>query len=378
MKVLGLKLPPCTTKPAPGKNVKVPSGFTSVPAANNPFGIQVSHDGKFVFAVTSLTVEVYSRSASSLALTHLFSYTVTVAHMGAAGATMTSNGKYLLVAAGSGIVVLDVHDLEAGISPATVGTLTVPGIQGNGGAVEVAVSPDNHFAFVTLKNVDIMATFNLHKALKKGFTSQAFVGEVRLGTNTVGLALSPDGKWIYVTSYAINNPNGNRGLISVLRLTEAERNTKESIVSQGPAGCMPARVIASPDGKTVWVTARGSNALLGFSAPTLRTDPKQALVADVPVGKTPIGIALVNGNSRLIVANTNIPPGHPKQGVAPPPGNLAVVKVAAALAGKPALLGYIPSGSLPREFGIVPGGRNLIISDNGSLQLQVIDVSKLP
>jgi hypothetical protein len=48
------------------------------------------------------------------------------------------------------------------------------------------------------------------------------------------------------------------------------------------------------------------------------------------------------------------------------------------LAGKPALLGYIPSGSLPREFGLVPDGRSLIVSDNGSLQLQVVDVSKLP
>jgi DNA-binding beta-propeller fold protein YncE len=374
-KVAALKLPACTSSKAKGKSLTVPNQSTDVPNGQ-PFGIQVTHDNKFVFTVTQLTVEVYSRGAG-LTLTHMFTYTVTNQGMGAAGATMTGNGKYLLVAAGSGIVVMDVHSLEVGANPAAIGTMTVPDIQGNGGAVEVAVSPDNHFAFLTLKNVDIMAVFNLRKAIKHdAFGTAEFVGEVKLGTSPVGLALSPDGKWIYVTSYAIDNPQGTQGLISVLNLTEAERNTKESIVSQGPAGCMPARVIASDDGKTVWVTARGSNAVLGFSASGLRKDPKQALMADVPVGNTPIGVALANGGSRLIIADTNIPPGGHEH-ASPSPGTLAVVNVAAALARKPALLGYIPSGALPREFGLVPGGRDLIVSDNGSMQIQVVDVSKL-
>ena len=113
---------------------------------------------------------------------------------------------------------------------------------------------------------------------------------------------------------------------------------------------MPSRVAVSGDGKTVWLTARGSNALLGFSASLLRTDPDHALIADVPVGQTPIGVTLVNGGSRAVVADTDLNKTQPT-------GNLAVVNVAAAMAGKPALLGYIPSGVFPREFGIVPGGK---------------------
>jgi DNA-binding beta-propeller fold protein YncE len=373
-KVTGLKLPACTTNAAQAQNLKVPNQFSAT-QSGNPFGIQVTHDKKFVFTVTPLTVEVFSRGPH-LTLTHMFTYTITNQGMGAAGATMTGNGKYLLVAAGSGIVVLNVADMEAGASDPNVGTLTAPNIQGNGGAVEVAVSPDNHFAFVTLKNKDILAVFNLRKAIKQNaFGSATFQGSARLGSNPVGLALSPDGKWIYVTSYANDNPQGTHGVISVLRLTEAERNPEKAIVSQGPAGCMPARVIASADGKTVWVTARGSNAVLGFSASLLRSDPKQALIADVPVGKTPIGMVLVNGGSKMVVADTTIPPQDQST---QPPGNLAVVNVAAALARKPALLGYIPSGAQPREFGVVPGGRFLIASDNHSMQLQVVDVSKLP
>jgi hypothetical protein len=43
------------------------------------------------------------------------------------------------------------------------------------------------------------------------------------------------------------------------------------------------RVITSADGRVVWVTARGSNALLGFAADRLRTDPARALLAGVQV-----------------------------------------------------------------------------------------------
>ena len=372
-KLAGLKLPSCTTQMAPGKTLKhVPTQLNPV-SAGQPFGIQTSRDGNFVFTVTQFSVEVFA-TTGGLTLTPKFTYTITSQHMGAASATMTSNGKYMLVAAGSGIVVLSVKDLEEGASSATVGTLTDPTVPAgkNGGAVQVAVSPDNHFAFVTLKNRDVLSVFDLRKAIKQNtFSSEDFVGSVKLGIAPLGLALSPDGKWIYVTSYAIDDPQGNRGLISVLRLSEAERNPDKSIVQQAPAGCMPSRVAVSGDGKTVWLTARGSNALLGFSASLLRTDPDHALIADVPVGQTPIGVTLVNGGSRAVVADTDLNKTQPT-------GNLAVVNVADAMAGKPALLGYIPSGVFPREFGIVPGGRFLIASDNGSTQLQVLDVSKLP
>jgi len=50
------------------------------------------------------------------------------------------------------------------------------------------------------------------------------------------------------------------------------------------AGCQPVRVAVSPDGRTVWVTALQSDALLGFSAAGLLGDPSRALQAVVRVG----------------------------------------------------------------------------------------------
>jgi len=54
------------------------------------------------------------------------------------------------------------------------------------------------------------------------------------------------------------------------------------------------------------------------------------------------------------------------------------VDVRAAIAGKPALIGYIRSGQMPREFLVVPGGRYLLVADNGSSQIQWVDLTKLP
>jgi DNA-binding beta-propeller fold protein YncE len=368
-----LSLPGCTSQAAKGRTLRVPNKINTINSTgSNPFGVQAAPDGKFVFAVTPTTVQVLARGPG-LALTPKYVYTIATNSMAANGATLTHDGKYLLVAAGTGIDVLSVANGEAGASSMNVGTLLVPHMSGNAGAVEVAVSPNDKFAFVTLKSRNVLAVFNLAKALAtKNFGSATYVGSVHLGANPVGLAMSPDGKYVYVTSYAKGNASGSKqGLLNVLNMARLETDPEASVLAQVDAGCMPARVVAAPDGKTVWVTARGSNAVLGFSAAAAAANSRHSLIAKVPVGPTPIGVTLVSNGSRLVVADTDIEKTQTT-------GNLAVVSVSAALARKPALLGYIPSGVLPREFAIVPGGRDLLVSDNGSAQVQLVDLSKLP
>ncbi|HET9898077.1 MAG TPA: serine/threonine-protein kinase [Streptosporangiaceae bacterium] len=366
-----LTLPGCTTTAANGPSLKVPSKRAGI-QGGNPFGILTSQDGKFVFAITRTTLQVLSRGPG-LSLTTAHNYVIAASGRQAAGATMTHDGKYLLVAAGSGVTVLSAASAEAGAGP-IVGTLTDPNI-GNGQAVSVAVGRQDKFVFVTLKSGNVVAVFNLRKAVSTGsFDSSDFVGAVPIGSNPVGLTISPDNHWLYVTSNTKNDPHGTGpGLLSVLNVQKAEADPANSIKAQDLAGCQPSRVTTSADGATVWVTARGSNAVLGFNAPALRTSgSRHALIAKVPVGQTPIGLALVNGGSRLVVADTDV--NHTSRLA----DNLAVVNVPAALGGKPALLGFIQSGDLPREFGVVPGGRYLLVSDNGSAQIQVVDLSKLP
>jgi hypothetical protein len=158
----------------------------------------------------------------------------------------------------------------------------------------------------------------------------------------------------------------------VISLAEAERHLARAVVTTVAAHCSPVRVAVSSDGSTVWVTARESDQLLAFSAARLITDPAHALLADVRVGAAPVGLTLIDGGDKVIVADSNrfaAPGAH---------AELTVVGAAAALAGRPAILGTIPAGVFPREMALEPNGDTLLVGNFGSDQLEAVAVGKLP
>jgi hypothetical protein len=56
--------------------------------------------------------------------------------------------------------------------------------------------------------------------------------------------------------------------------------------------------------------------------------------------------------------------------------DLAVVSVEGA--GRFALVGYVESGSFPRDMAVAPNGKVLLISNFGSGQVEQVDVASLP
>ena len=281
------------------------------------------------------------------------------------GEAITPDGQYLLAASGSGAVVISVARAEHHRRGSVLGTLASP--HGDG-AVEVALSGDGQFAFVTLENSGTMAVFNLRAALASGLRTSGFVGDVRLGINPIGMTVSRDGQWLYVTTQKRNQAS-EQGTLTMINVARAETDPARSVQAAVPAGCDPGRVITTAGGATVWVTARASNALLAFSAARLRTDPGRALIAKVEVGAAPIGLTALNGGSRILVANS----GRHGTGRA----SLGVIDTAAALSGRPAVLGLIQAGLLPREFAVEPGGRTALVTNSGSHQLEAVNVSSL-
>jgi DNA-binding beta-propeller fold protein YncE len=192
------------------------------------------------------------------------------------------------------------------------------------------------------------------------------------------LAMSPGGRWLYATSEMSDSEPaaGQSGLdddgtLTVISMARAETDPAASVAGTVAAGCSPVRVITSPDGSVVWVAARGSNRLLGFSAARLRSDPADSLIASVEVGAAPVGLALVDHGERIVVADSN-------QSGAGAASSLAVVDVAAARAGRPALLGYLRAGGFPREMALEPGGGTLLVTNFSSAQLEAIGLAELP
>jgi DNA-binding beta-propeller fold protein YncE len=285
----------------------------------------------------------------------------------AQGEALTPDGHFLVVTGGSGITVFRVSDLEQGAGARALGSLVSPG---QAHAEDVAITPNGHFAFVTFQNSASVGVFDLQRALSSGFGSGDVVGHIPVGPQPIGIAIPPDGQHAYVASLASASGAG-AGVLSVIDVPRAEHHPGvSSVVKKVPAGCKPNRIAFSASGRNLWVTAAGSNALLGFSTAKLASDPGHALFARVAVGQSPLGLAVVSHGTRIVVADSN---------KAPQPGsmpNLAVVSVSKALARKPALLGYVPSGLQPRQFALSSG--TLLVANTNSAQVQAIRVDSLP
>jgi hypothetical protein len=105
----------------------------------------------------------------------------------AAAPAATSDGApgCLLAADWSdGAAVLSVSRAESGRAGALLGTL---GNGSHGGAIEVVVSPDGQFAFVSLEGSASIAVYNLQRALAEGFGRSDLVGMIPVALGPVGL-----------------------------------------------------------------------------------------------------------------------------------------------------------------------------------------------
>jgi DNA-binding beta-propeller fold protein YncE len=349
-----LSLPACTTKTASAPTL---TGVRSaaVSTGGSPFGVAVTANGQYSFVSLGNAVEML-RNTSAIAPVPVRTF---AANQASKIETFTRNGKFLLAAAGSGAVVINVAEAVQGASDPVVGALTSPD---GGGAFQALISPDDDFAFVTLQSSGKMAVFDLKAALSQGVTPGDFIGYVPLGSQPVGMA-SQDGL-IYVANLG--------GTLSIVSMQRAEKDPAGAVVSTVRVGCQPARALLSADGSVLWVTDRQSDELLAFSTARLRSDPRQALIARVMVGEVPLGETFVDGGRRIVLADSDL--NGPKTAIA----NLAVVDTAAALAGRQALLGYVPTGLLPRAVVAEPGGTTLLVSDQKSGRLQALRVAGLP
>lgn len=358
-----IRPPGCTTKAAVAGTLRKLSSH-QVPVGTQPFDVVVTGTG-YAFVSEKDGIEVLSTARAVPRPLR------TVPLASAQGEALTPDGRYLVVAAGTGLAVFSASALEHG-TPSPVGSLSS---RGGIHAVEVALSPGGKFAFVSRQESHDVAVFNLGRALASGFGAADVVGTIRLGTDPVGVTVAPDGRYLYVAS-GLARPaatSGARGTLTVVDVAKAETSPRSSVLKTITAGCGPDRMVISPDGRHLWLTAGGGNALLAYSTAALVTDPRHALVAKVAVGELPLGLAFVHGGALLAVADSN------RDQLPQASSNLAVVDVKKALAGqRGALLGLVRSGAAPRQFALEPNGTTLLVTDTQSNQVQTLNIAHLP
>ena len=372
-------------------NAPATAPLSYVPLPGHPFSTISSQDGCWLFvSVTSSNptsangVALLSRGEGQITLKKVFPV-----EAGPTGLVLTHDGKLLIVADDEYVVFMDVMSMTTGKGNPILGYIS----DGNfSGSVYVNVTADDKFLFVSDENTRTITVINLEKARSQGFTEDAKVGKIPVGDAPIALTFSPDQKWLYTTSQAapkslgwpiICKPEGEdpatakpeypAGAIIVVDVEHAKSDPAKSVVSSVPAGCNPVRMAISPVGDRVYVTARNSNSLMAFDTNALRNDTAHALVGTVPVGTSPVGVAVVNEGKLVVVSNSNRFSNDRKARQ-----TLSVIDAAKVGNGESALVGSIPAGVFPREFGQSPDGRTLFVSNYVSNELEVIDLNRLP
>ena len=324
----------------------------------------------------------------------------------AMGLASTPNGKGVAVAAGDeGLILLGSAEMMNGCRGRAIAVpMGKPGTRQ--GSLDVAVTPDGRFAFVANEygvaaqdstgrdiagHVAVVALTYDDQGVPNG---GRLVGRIVTGGSAVaGVALAPDGNRLYVTSEIAKSgaraanghdrtlahsnchqgegPEQPFGLLSVIDVKKVENGAMDAVVAATAAGCAPVRAVVSPDGRTVWVAARGDDKVFAFSANALEADPAHALLgAGNSGGKAPVGLALFDGGRRLAVANSN------RFGGANATGNLAILD---ANPTAPKTIETVQATHFPRSVTTASDGTTLFLTDYNGGKVQVIsEVSHPP
>jgi DNA-binding beta-propeller fold protein YncE len=136
------------------------------------------------------------------------------------------------------------------------------------------------------------------------------------------------------------------------------------VVGAAFVGRAPVRSIVSADGMRLWVSVRGSNAVIELDATNLLSTTCEPRLATVAVGPAPVGLAFA-GSTRIAVANSNR--------FQQPTMNQTVTWIDANAA---SVLGQIGVGAFPREMDDDTSA--LFVSNYNSKSVSGIALMSLP
>jgi YVTN family beta-propeller protein len=200
----------------------------------------------------------------------------------------------------------------------------------------VAVTPDGKHVYVANGSgtVSVIAT-----------ATNTVVATVAVGNYPYGVAVTPDGKHAYVT-------NSRSGTVSVID------TTTNTVVASVPVDAAPQGVAVAPDGKHVYVTSQLPVTGLPGTVSVIDT-ATNTVVAGVAVGNFPSGIVVTPDGKHAFVANSIA-------------GNVSVIDTATNMVvGTPITVGHLPFG-----VAVTPDGKHVYVANSSfSGTVSVIDTA---
>ena len=340
----------------------MPAQAVQVAVPGHPFSALSSTDGCWLFV--SLTID---RKHGAVAVLRnqggVFQLDHTVPLPAPAfGESLSRDGTLLAVAERNGADVFDVAQLESAQGHPLLGELS----DGRGSqAIYTLISNDGRLLFVSQELAHAISVFDLAKARGSGFRDDALVGRIPVALAPVGLAQSPDGRWLYATSETATRTAGldatckpetkdgrmhPPGLLFRINVAQAAQAPRNAVLGAVVAGCNPVRVAVAPTGGAIWVAARDSNTLLEFHADDLQAKSGKASYASFAIGTSPVGV-VVRPDGKQVWAALSDRFGNAAN------GQLAGLTL---VDGTPKELLRAPASGFPREVSFLPDGRTLM------------------
>jgi DNA-binding beta-propeller fold protein YncE len=374
---------PVLAQPAPECTVPARQDTLKIHLPGHPFEALASHDGCSLLVSLQLGgdrggIAVLDRMTGKLTQTRIAMLSGPLP----AGMTLTHDGALLIVPDGAYVYFLDTDRLIHGADP-------VIGMMSDGdraGAINAATTSDDRLLFVSDESLHQVTVIDLLKARQSTFKEHAIIGRIPTGRAPVGLAVSSRDEYLFITSEVLPHlhlpptcrAKGREGgahvpdgVLEVVNIERVQTNLANAIVGAVTAGCSPVRAVLSAQGDRLYVTARASDALLIFDPAALVSDPAQALLATVPVGNAPVGIAVVDQGRRIVVANSSRCGGAGGQ-------ELTVIDASRVRQGSDAVDGTVAVGHFPRELHATDDGKTLLVTDFDSDQVELLSVDQLP
>jgi gliding motility-associated-like protein len=328
------------------------TGFEVSLAAGSGYGSSVSLspsggsvDGAIVYVRSAASAPAGNRSGNVL-LSSPGAKSLTVAVAGTISALPTVNtpkdqtvpngaSTTAVNFTGTGKVFNWTNDTPA-IGLAASGTGDIPAFTAvNTGSSPVTatitvVPVSNQYAYI--------ANFNANSVSVVNTATNTIIATIQVGSNPVGVSVSPDGKRVYVTNEQSNT-------VSVI---DATNNT---VITTIPVGKFPYGIAVSPDGQKVYVANDISYTVSVISAVT------NTVTATIPLSTAACGVSISPDGSRIYVSNS-----------IEPPGAVSVIDAASDM-----VITVIAVGAAPVGIISSPGGSKLYTANGGDNTVSVIN-----
>jgi YVTN family beta-propeller protein len=250
----------------------------------------------------------------------------------------------------------------------------------------VAVSPDGKKVYVANSDWDNISAIDTVSVIDTA--TNTFTDMIEVGQWPWGIAVSPDGNTVYVT-------NDGSDTVSVIN------TSNNTVTATVPVGVDPRGIVVTPDGKTVYLTnSDWWNNISAIDTVFAIDTATNTVIANVSVGNRPWGVAVSPDGTKLYVANygsnttsvidtaTNsvaatVPVGWGPVGVAVSPDGEKVYVVSYHYPYTVSIIdtatnsvtATVNVGKFPHGVAFTPDGKKAYVTSDGSDKVYVIDTA---